>query len=164
VLGLWLGASVMFLGVVGYSFPGIGQALRNNDKLAERVEFAPDDDVKKKSSTLWVLVGELNRTYFFGWNASQLGFAALTLLVAMRDRRIGVVGLAGLAALIVVALTFYLAPEITEKGRLLDFAPRDPPPPELAEFQRLHWIYTGLEAGKVVLLFIAACVGLRGRD
>lgn len=158
VLGAWIGASVAMLGVVGYSFPGIARGIEANPRLAERVGFDPGADAPKKTSVPWVVVGELNRAYFFGWNRAQLVLAALALTAAAIDRRRAVAILAGIAAAIVLALTFHYAPEITERGRALDFVPRDPPPPALAEFESIHRLYTMLEVGKVSCLILAAAL------
>ena len=59
--------------------------------------------------------------------------------------------LVGLMLLIVLALQLYVVPETIRLGRILDFIPRDPPPPEDAPFWRLHHTYTGLDMLKFVL-------------
>ena len=53
--------------------------------------------------------------------------------------------------LITVFLQLYVVPETVRLGRLLDFVPREPPPPEDAPFWRLHHTYTGLDMLKFVL-------------
>ncbi len=63
---------------------------------------------------------------------------------------------------IVLVLTFYLAPQLVETGRALDFEPRDPEPPALAEFNTLHRVYSGLATAKVVLLIVAFLSVVRG--
>jgi hypothetical protein len=57
-------------------------------------------------------------------------------------------------ALVLVAI-FALTPEITAIGRRLDFAPRNPPPPELARFWRFHTLYTLLDLAKMGLGLLA---------
>ena len=161
LLGIWIGASVAVVGVVGYSFPGIERSLESNEKLRARAGFEVGDVAKKKTSPLWVLVGELNRHYFRGFNTAQLVLAALTLALATLSRRRSVLILVAVAALITVVLAFYLAGEITEQGRDLDFVPREPPPGQEAEFLKLHRVYTGLEAAKTLLLVGAALLTAR---
>jgi hypothetical protein len=160
VLGVWIGASAAVLGVVGYSFPGIERALQANDALRARAGFSPRDDSAKKSSTLWVLVGELNRHIFAGWNRAQLVLAAVALVFAARGARRTALALVAVAAVAVLVLTFYLAPEITARGRALDFVPRDPTPPEEAEFRAFHSAYTALEVAKTLAIAAAGVLTL----
>jgi hypothetical protein len=163
LIGLWLGGSITLVAVVGYGFSGmIDRALAANPGLAARAGFDPKDEGAKKTSVLWVYTGEQNRAYFRGWNAVQivLGTAATLAALVARSRKAAVVLL--LAALgIACALAFYLAPEITARGRALDFVPRTPPPGSLAVFNVLHRLYTGLEAAKILLLAAAAWLALR---
>ncbi|MEE3199179.1 MAG: hypothetical protein VX254_04035, partial [Planctomycetota bacterium] len=162
VLGIWLGASILLLWVVGSSFPGVEKAVQNNEKLAERAGFEPGDSAAKKISVPWVVTGELNRQYFAGWNIGQLVLAGAALLCAARCRQRATFLVLSIAALVVLALSFWLAPAITEAGRSLDFVPRDPPPAQEASFMSLHRWYTGLEVAKVILLVLA--VKLVGRE
>ena len=63
--------------------------------------------------------------------------------------------------LITVVLQLYVVPETIRLGRLLDFVPREPPPPEEAPFWRLHHTYTALDMLKFVLgLGVAATLAL----
>ena len=164
VLGIWLGASILLLWVVGSSFPGVERAVQNNEKLAEKAGFKPGDSAAKKISVPWVVTGELNRQYFAGWNIGQLALAGMALVCAARCRQRGSLLVLSLAALIVLVLTFWLAPEITETGRSLDFVPREPPPAEEARFMGLHRVYTGLELVKLVLLAVAVKLSTREEE
>ena len=161
LLGVWIGGSVAVVGVVGYSFPGVERSLESNEKLRARAGFEAGDVAKKKTSPLWVLVGELNRHYFRGFNAAQLVLAAATLVLAALSRRRSVLILVTVAVAITAVLAFHLAGEITERGRELDFLPRDPPPRQEADFLELHRVYTGLEAAKTLLLVGAALLTVR---
>ena len=161
VLGLWIGATVAVLGVVGYSFPGIDRALASNAGLEKGIGFDRHDTAAKKVSVPWVVVGELNRHYFVGFNRAQLGLAVVALALSWRRRRSFGFVLIALAALAAVVLTFHLAPEITDRGRALDFVPRDPPPQGQAGFEAYHDVYTGLEAVKTVFLVVAAVLTAR---
>lgn len=155
VLGIWLGASILLLFIVGSSFPGVERAVVENERLAERAGFGPGDPARKKTSVAWVVAGELNRQYFSSWNAGQLILAVLALVLASRlKQRRALAGLCG-AGLIVLVLAFWLAPELTSLGRSLDFVPREPPPPALETFNSLHGIYTALELAKMVLIVLA---------
>tara|TARA_B100000929_G_C15497497_1_gene416420 strand:+ start:954 stop:1505 length:552 start_codon:yes stop_codon:yes gene_type:complete len=161
VLGTWLGASFLLLWVVGSSFPGVERAVVENEQLASRVGFKPGDAAAKKTSVAWVITGELNRQNFSSWNAGQLLLAAAALFCALRaGSRGALLGVCG-AGVLVLVLTFWLAPEITTLGRSLDFVPRDPPPAALERFNGLHGIYTSLELAKVLLLLLAVWFSFR---
>ena len=163
LLGLWIGASVLLFFVVGYSFGGMTESLELNRQLAEKVGFDPGDEAQLKTSVLWVHAGELNRAYFRYWNGAQLVLALTTLLTALlRCPRKGLLLCIVIAGVIALALTFYLAPQITSLGRDLDFKPRDPPPPGLETFESLHSFYLALELGKTALLLLAALFAIRG--
>lgn len=162
LLGLWIGGSLLIFGVVGYSFPGVVGAIERNEKLAERVDFDPHDEVKKKESVLWVYTGEQNRAYFQGWNLAQLFLGGLTLLLSfflVPRRSLWVVLL--LALVLVAVMRFYLTPEIVTLGRTLDFVPRATEPPGMGKFNTLHQVYTYLDATKVLLLGIGAFLTIR---
>lgn len=164
LLGLWLGGSVVVLGVVGYNFAGIDPIFEVNPKLAEQAGFDSSDDNAKKTSALWVFASELNRAFFRYWNPVQLGLGVLTLLVVLIrvPRPLSLVTLL-LSIAIVTALLLVLEPKLVELGRSIDFVSRVPElPPALVEFQRMHRIYSGLEIAKGVLLLVALFSLLRG--
>ena len=164
VTGLWLGGSLLLFGVVAYSFSGIDRALQANAELRARAGFDPKDEAARKTSALWVYTGEQNRFYFGAWNSAQLvaGAAAVGIALLSRSRR-AAVGCLLCALAIACVLAFYLAPEVTARGRALDFVPRVPPPEGLAGFQAFHRLYTSLEAAKMLLLFAAAWLSLGPR-
>ena len=95
---------------------------------------------------------EVNRLFFDGWGKVQLPLAAVVLLLAWRAR-LGKFVIAATAAMlvIVVVLQLWVVPETVRLGRIMDFLPRDPAPPESALFWTLHHTYTGLDAVKLLL-------------
>ena len=163
LLGLWLGGSLFLVAVVTYNFVGIAPSLEVNAELAARAGFDPQDEPARKTSVIWVFASELNRAFFTGWNPVQLGLGVLVLAgITVRCPRRGALIPAALAVGIVLVLTFYLAPQLVETGRTLDFKPRDPEPPALAEFNLLHRVYSGLETAKILLLVAAFFSVARG--
>ena len=163
LLGLWLGGSLFLVAVVAYNFAGIKPSLEANAELAVRAGFDPDDDPARKTSVIWVFASELNRAIFTAWNPVQLGLGLLVLAaITVRCPRRGALISSSLAVGIVLVLTFYLAPQLVETGRALDFKPRDPEPPGLAEFNTLHRVYSGLAIAKIVLLLVAFLSVMRG--
>ena len=102
---------------------------------------------------------EVNRLFFHGWGLVQIPIAIIALGLAWRvqEGRMLVL-LAGLMLVIVTGLELYVVPETIRLGRVLDFIPRDPPPPEDAPFWRLHHAYTGLDMLKFVLGIASAVI------
>lgn len=152
-LGAWLMGSVAMIMVATRNFRLVDQlllVLPNADfrELVERWGAAPVRDM------LRYLSSELNREYFQSWNVAQLvlGGAALFLI----PRRSWAWNVLAASMLIVIVMLAYLSPRIIEVGRSLDFVPRDPPPPQLATFWRLHVAYTVLEIVKLILVGVAA--------
>lgn len=105
---------------------------------------------------------EVNRLFFEGWGLVQIPIALIAFGLAWRaDAGRALLVLAGLMLLIVASLQFYVVPETIRLGRILDFIPRDPPPPQDAPFWRLHHAYTGLDMLKFVLGLAAAGILVR---
>ena len=95
---------------------------------------------------------EVNRLFFDRWGWTQLALGAVLLWLTFRastDRQLRIATLLMLA--IAAALQFGVVPETVRLGRLLDFAPRSPAPPEAAPFWRLHTAYTALDMLKFLL-------------
>jgi hypothetical protein len=163
VLGIWLGGSLIMGAVVSYNFGGVDDLFARNPELAARAGFAPDDADAKKSSLLWVHSSELNRVFFEVWNRTQLVLGALAVLLAIwsRARRLPVALLVTAAALVAVG-HWALEPSIVDLGRQLDFLPRNPAPPMLADFQRYHGLYFAGEALRLGLLCLATLLVLAG--
>jgi hypothetical protein len=156
VLGIWLGGSVILGAVVSYNLSGIGDLFDRNPRLQEHAGFSVDDADARKSSLIWVHSSELNRVFFEVWNRTQLILGGLAVLLAVvgGSRWLPIVLLT--AATVLVALIHVaLEPQLVEMGRQLDFMPRNPPPPMLADFQRSHGIYFAVESLRFGLLSIA---------
>jgi len=163
LLGLWLGGSLFLVAVVTWNFVALGPAFEANPTLAERAGFELDDDAGKRASTIWVYASELNRGVFRGWNRVQIVLGALTVLVLVVrcPRRLALGAGAGALALALV-MGLWLEPQIVEIGRTLDFVPREPPPPQLAEFDTLHGAYSTVATVQVLLLLAAFVAVARG--
>jgi len=159
VLGVWLGSTSVVVGVVAWNFAGIPHAMHANPRLAERAQLAPDADRDtRRASPIFVFAGELNRAIIATWNRSQLVLAALALLFAgIAGARLWPLLPLTCATIIVIALTFFLAPEIERRGRELDFVPRTEVArdEEFATFDSLHSAYVRVEGAKTLLLLAA---------
>ena len=150
LLGAWCGATVFMWLVATQNFA-----------VATKLLEAPSSDFASAASPLaadnlrLVLrhqASEVNRLMFDGWGLVQVPLAAVALALAWRLRpgKFLLVAI-GVMLLITLFLQFYAVPETIRLGRLMDFVPRDPPPPEATAFWRLHGAYTGLDMLKFLL-------------
>lgn len=142
---MWLAATGSFATVnrvLGRPSPGFSEASRPLGQDQSRL-------------VLRHLASEINRTYFgaYGWAQIVLGALLLALLVRQTPRDAGALGIVGAMLGVVLVLAFVITPQIVTLGRTLDFVPRDPPPPELARFGRLHGLYTVLDGAKLLAGF-----------
>jgi hypothetical protein len=129
--------------------------------FAERLQTLPPEEVRL---VMRYQASEVNRLFFHRWGMAQLGLAAVLTVLAFAgpaDRWLR--GAILLMLLIAVAEQLALVPDTIRLGRALDFAPRDPAPPEAARFWRLHTAYTLLDTGKLLLGVFAAVRLLRAR-
>jgi hypothetical protein len=67
----------------------------------------------------------------------------------------------GILLAITIAMAFYLTPQIIAVGRPLDFVPREPAPPALVQFGRLHAAYSILDLGKLLIGIWMAVIFVR---
>ncbi len=98
------------------------------------------------------LAAELNRYYFTVWGWIEIGLGVLLVLLAVRGLKPAkfTIGFSVMLALSAIMI-FYLAPRMVVIGRALDFVPRDPKPPSLAEFGFLHASYSILDSIKLLV-------------
>lgn len=145
---VWLTGTVIMTFVATQNFRTVDRILERPTPQAAPKLTALDHDTMRM--LLRHLSSELNRLYFMTWNAVQLVLAVVVLALMVRagSRLETALALAMLA--IAVALlggTF----RIIELGRTIDFVPRDPVPPEVARFGKLHAVYGALELVKLVV-------------
>ena len=159
ILGLWLGSTIAVVACISYNFIGIPHAVELNPKLQEEADLTPEAarGPERREHPIYVYAGELNRATFFVWNRAQLALAGLALLLSFVRPRAFVSLALLIAGGIVVALTFYVAPEVTELGRQLDFQLRPEPGTNdvFDRFDLLHKSATILEGTKTVLVLLA---------
>lgn len=165
VLGVWLGCTVFMWLVATQNF-AVVEAIRGAEKAGFSAA-ASDLPAENLRLILRYQASEVNRLFFNGWGLAQLpiALAAILLAWAAKLNRAPLVLIATMVV-IVVALQGYVVPETIRLGRLLDFVPRQPAPPEAAPFWRLHHTYTGLDMLKFLLGLVAAWLTARrtGRE
>ncbi len=162
VLGAW-GGSTIFMWMVAMK----------NFQVVDAVLGAPPEAFRDTASALSAdnlrlvmryQASEVNRLFFAGWGMVQVVLAAVFLWPAWK---LGGRFLPAAAVLLLVTclvLQFYVVPETIRLGRIIDFLPRDPAPPEVVPFWRLHNAYTGLDMVKLLVIVGALGAVLRRRD
>jgi hypothetical protein len=171
LLGAWLMGNVAMAVVATQNFRAVDRVLRAAAGSAGSLRdphiarSAPSELIRlmerlpaaEARMLLRYLASEMNRFYFRIWGWGQLLLALLTLgglwAGGVEDRVVHA-SVVAMLALVLVAV-FALTPEITAIGRRLDFAPRNPPPPEFARFWRFHTLYTLLDLAKMGLGLLA---------
>ena len=158
LLGAWIGITASMWFAATESFSTVRRVLEGPDpRLSEVTRPLGPDQTRV---VLRHLASEINRTYFraYGWAQVALAASLLFLLLRQTPRDRVALAMVGAMLALVLALAFYVTPEIVSIGRALDFVPRDPPPPEMGRFRILHGAYTGLDGVKLL-----AGVGLLAR-
>ncbi len=150
LLGAWLAGSLAMATVATQNFSMVDRLLTSSPSAPFR-EFIGQVQAPHDREVLRYLSSELNRLYFQLWNEAQLVLGLLCFWLLSGDRRVSRARLVvvGMTAVVVV-MTVWLAPAITDLGRVIDFVPRTPPPPELGRFGILHAAYSGLEIAKMI--------------
>jgi hypothetical protein len=150
LLGGWIAGTLILAAVATQNFRTIDRLLSApTPELSSAIAPLGHDGAR---AVLRHLSSELNRLYFRAWGLIQLLLGAAILAGALGLRpldRPGVIGAAVILALVVAMLVLNWL--IVPLGRTLDFLPRNPAPPALARFGRLHLAYTTLDSLKLIL-------------
>jgi len=145
---VWLTGTLIMTFVATQNFRTVDRILeRPTPQAASKLAELDHDSMRM---LLRHLSSELNRLYFMSWNAIQLLLAVVVLAMMVRAGSRLETWLALAMLLIVVALlggTF----RIIELGRTIDFVSRNPPPPEVVRFGKLHAAYGAMELVKLVV-------------
>ena len=153
LIGGWLLGIAAMAAVAMQNFYTIDRLLETmpNATFEQGVQALEIDREGAAREFLRYLSSELNRLFFMGWGVAEtvVGVAVVGLLWNFPQRRVRWAALAMLA--LTAILTFAVTPPIVDVGRMLDFVPRDPPPPELAAFGLLHAAYSIADGVKLVL-------------
>ena len=160
LLGAWCAATLFMWFVAVHNFRVVDGILASkNPELAQITEALSDEQRRLMARHQ---ASEVNRLFFDGWGKVQLPLAAVVFLLVWRGRLGKFVTASAVAMLIiVVVLQLWVVPETVRLGRIMDFLPRDPAPPEAALFWTLHHTYTGLDTVKFLLAFASAVVVAR---
>ena len=155
LLGCILIGTILIGFVAAENFFVIDRILESPNPAEFHQKLAPlaEDDAR---IVLRFLSSELNRLYFRAWGGGEILLSGVLLILAMRsgpngskDRKL-TIG-AGVLLAMSLFMTFYLATQLVEVGRAIDFVPRDPVPPEVRQFGMLHGAYSVLDLGKLAV-------------
>ena len=164
LLGAWLLGTVLLGGVASENFFMIDRLMdspsRSHPSFQKDAAQLPPGEARVM---LRYVSSELNRFYFNVWGWFELGLASLAVLLAVRGsmQTKFTIGLGVILGLVAV-MTIYITPRITEVGRGLDFVPRNPAPPSLAEFGMLHAAYSLMDLAKLGIGIWLGALLMRG--
>jgi hypothetical protein len=151
ILGGWLVGMIIIGAMAAENFWMIDRLLESpsHPRFHEAVAQLPEGQARLM---MRYLSSELNRFWFRAWEWVELVFGIALLLLSLgRPRRRSIVIACSLMLAVVLLTAFYLTPEIVDIGRQLDFVPRDPEPPALEQFGRLHAAYSMLDVFKLAV-------------
>ena len=159
LLGAWSGGTLFMWSVAIQNFQVVNNILEGEH--AEVRQTASSLEPGGLRLLLRYQASEVNRLFFDKWGFAQLPIAALVMILAWKQDGKLIPAAAAVMLLICLALQFSVVPETIRLGRIIDFLPRDPVPPEAAPFWRLHHTYTGLDMLKFLLGLASIGVLLR---
>ena len=145
LLGGWLIGSIVVGAAAAQNFYMIDKLLNSVESPRPFLNITARMESGEARGILRFLVSELNRYYFRTWEWVEILFGAILLFLAFKyfgDKKL-IIGFAVMLG-IVLLMSFYVTPQMIDVGRKLDFVPRDPAPPELSWFGKLHGLYSVL--------------------
>lgn len=150
VLGAWLGATLFMWSLATQNFRLVDRLLASPAPAFQaHIASLPSGEARL---LMRYQASEVNRLFFDRWGWAQLLLGAIFAWLVFRSSAdLSLRAVAVLMLLIAAAMQFGVVPETIRLGRALDFAVRNPPPPETAPFWRLHAAYTTLDMLKFLL-------------
>jgi hypothetical protein len=149
-LGIWLGGSLLMALVASQNLKQADRALAEAGPAA-RLELKA---LGPNARTLFrYQAAEQNRSYLRNWTLAQVVFGALFLLVMLFGSHEGGFVLIGILCMVLLSALerFFLVPETSVLGRMVDFLPADQGVPERNRLWVLQAAYYAVEAGKWIL-------------
>ena len=152
LVGAWLAGCALMDLVATENFRSVDRLLSApSAQAAEHIRAIGGHDPAR--AFLRYQVSEQNRWYFENWERIQIVLGVLLLLVllfgSVPDRF--ALWLTVLMLVAVLAMHFFLTPEITRLGRSIDFTPRGTPSAERTRFWTFHGAYSATELVKLGL-------------
>lgn len=152
ILGIWTGLTLAMMFVAIQNFRGVDRLLEAPSSAAK----SPLDSLghDRARALLRYQISELNRFFFDWYETAEIAlaiFLTFNLLFATNGNRVMLL-LCGSVLTLVLFQHFWLTPEITYLGRLIDFVSRDVPSAARSRFWSFHTAYSVLEIVKIALL------------
>ena len=162
LLGAWLAGCVFMDMVATQNFRSVDRLLAAPPpQIAERMQAMGGHDLAR--AFLRYQASELNRSYFDNWERAQIVLGAVLFLVFGSPANRLMLLLTLLMLGLVLAMHFYLTPEITRLGRTIDFVAPGTPSPDRARFWTFHGAYSACELVKFGLGTVLAVLLVRRR-
>jgi len=164
LLGVWLAGCVFMDMVATQNFRSVDHLLAAPPPpMAERIQAMGGRDLAR--AFLRFQASELNRLYFDNWERAQIVLGVVLFLVLLfgspPNRLMLLLTLLMLA--LVLVMHFYLTPEITRLGRVIDFVSPGTPSPHRTRFWTFHGAYSACELVKFGLGTVLAVLLVRRR-
>lgn len=158
-IGAWLFGSLMLAIVAAENFYTIDRLLAGSTSstFLSMVERLGEPQARE---FMRYVSSELNRLYFQLWNIAQLALGGMLLWLLSKDASVTRARWGIMAMLAMVVAMIAMTPAIMAIGRSLDFAPRNPPPPQFQQFWVLHGTYTVLAIIQLAIgMIVAVSIG-----
>jgi hypothetical protein len=164
LLGAWLAGCVFMDMVATQNFRSVDRLLAAPPpQIAERMQAMGGHDPAR--TFLRYQASELNRSYFDNWERAQIVLDAvlfLVLLFGSAPNRLMLLFTLLMLGLVLL-MHFYLTPEITRLGRVIDFVAPGTPSPDRTRFWTFHGAYSACELLKFGLGTVLAVLLVRRR-
>jgi hypothetical protein len=165
LLGAWLGGCLLMDMVATQNFRAVDRLLAAPSlDAAERIRALGGHEGAR--IFLRYEAAEENRWYFENWERIQIGLGLALFFVLLFGSFPDNLTLALVLVMfaIVMVMRFFITPEITRLGRMIDFVPPGTPSGERTRFWMFHGAYSGSELVKLGLgVWLAARLAWRHR-
>lgn len=156
ILGIWIGVTAAMVFVAIQNFQGVERLLEAPPPPAGKLLGGMGHENSRM--LMRYQASEMNRYFFDLYGNIQIGLALLltvALLFATNGNK-PTLALCLVTVFVVIFEKYWLTPEITYLGRLIDFVPQTAPSAERARFWSFHSTYSTMEIVKLVLVGIIA--------
>ncbi|WP_428262051.1 DUF4149 domain-containing protein [Haliangium sp.] len=161
LMGCWIALTVAMAFVASANF-----RVLEPDTLRDAAEIYAEIPAAERRTHLRYAASELNRYLFTVYSDVHLVVAAaacaLLLAAGLPRRRLRwLVPTLGVCLVFALIFALWFTPTMVELGREIDFMAREPEPPPVTRFFRLHAINVSMELGKLALLAAASVALVR---
>jgi hypothetical protein len=162
LLGGWFFLSINMAFIASANFRVLdAEGLREADRIYAEI---PAGEERRRD--LRYAASEINRYLFSVYSAVHVvvaaaAFALLWLVPLSARRRLWIAAALGVCLVFAIVFVAWFTPVMVELGREIDFLARDPAPPPVQRFFRLHQVNVAMEMIKLALLAAVAVALIR---